>query len=91
MGARRNIQRTTVLLLTSEVLVAGGAEEAELYDPDAASFARVPGQFGDSPLFAAATRLLDGRVLITGRTACARSRGPTRGCTRPDPAARDLP
>jgi hypothetical protein len=63
---RYKIQRTTVPLLTNEVLIAGGADQAELFDPAAVTFERVPGQFGDSPLFAAATLLLDGRVLITG-------------------------
>jgi hypothetical protein len=64
--ARYKIQWTTVPLLTAQVLVAGGADQAELYEPAAATFAAVPGNFGDSPLFAAATLLLDGRVLITG-------------------------
>jgi hypothetical protein len=48
------------------VLVAGGAAQAELYDPANRLFERLSGEFGDSPLFATATLLLDGRVLITG-------------------------
>jgi hypothetical protein len=47
-------------------LLAGGALEAELYDPSESVFEKVSGDFGDRPLFAAASLLLDGSVLITG-------------------------
>ena len=63
---RYKIQATTVPLLNGQLLLAGGAVEAELYDPSASVFERVSGDFGDRPLFAAATLLLDGSVLITG-------------------------
>ena len=67
MGSPRyKIQDTTISLPNDQVLVAGGAAQAELYDPANGLFARISGEFGDSPLFATATLLLDGRVLITG-------------------------
>ena len=59
-------QGTSVLLLTGQVFVAGGAVQAERYDPVTAAFERIPGDFGDRPLFAAAALLLDGRVLVSG-------------------------
>ena len=65
-STRYKIQATTVPLLNSQLLLAGGALEAELYDPSANAFESVSGDFGDRPLFAAATLLLDGSVLITG-------------------------
>jgi hypothetical protein len=63
---RYKIQATTVPLLDGKLLLAGGALEAELYDPSGSAFEQVSGDFGDRPLFAAATLLLDGSVLITG-------------------------
>jgi hypothetical protein len=67
MGFQRyKNQGTSVTLLTGQVLAAGGALRAEIYDPAAEAFELVPGDFGDGPLFAAATLLLDGRVLVTG-------------------------
>jgi hypothetical protein len=59
-------QGTSLPLPSGEVLLAGGAAEAEVYDPVTRAFTRVPGDFGDSLLFATATRLLDDRVLVTG-------------------------
>jgi hypothetical protein len=55
-----------VPLLAGPVLLAGGAEQAEVYDPAVARFEGVAGDFGDALLFAASARLADGRVLITG-------------------------
>jgi hypothetical protein len=63
---RYKIQATTVPLLNGQLLLAGGALEAELYDPARSAFEPVSGDFGDRPLFAAAALLLDGSVLITG-------------------------
>lgn len=48
------------------VLVAGGAEQAEVYRPDAERTAPVAGTLGAARWFAAATLLRDGRVLVTG-------------------------
>lgn len=65
MSARRfKLPFAVVPLSASEVLVAGGAEGAELFD--GRSFKAVPGTFGASWAFAAATALDDGMVLITG-------------------------
>jgi hypothetical protein len=63
---RYKIQATTVPLFNGQLLLAGGALEAELYDPSGGVFERVSGDFGDRPLFAAASLLVDGSVLITG-------------------------
>jgi hypothetical protein len=63
---RYKIQGTTVPLLDGQLLLAGGAREAERYDPTENRFESVSGDFGDRPLFATATLLLDGEVLITG-------------------------
>ena len=63
---RYKIQATTVPLLNGQLLLTGGAREAELYDPSGSVFEPVSSDFGDRPLFACATLLLDGSVLITG-------------------------
>jgi hypothetical protein len=63
---RYKLQTTTVPLLNGKLLIAGGAREAELYDPSQGTSQEVSGDFGDRPLFAAAVLLLDGSVLITG-------------------------
>lgn len=60
---------TSVLLLNGGVLIAGGARNAVLYGPRRGRFSTVPGDLGSgmlSRLFATATRLWDGSVLITG-------------------------
>jgi hypothetical protein len=60
---------TSVLLLNGDVLLAGGARNAVLYDPRRNRFSTVAGELGTgmlSRLFATATRLRDGSVLITG-------------------------
>jgi hypothetical protein len=60
---------TSVLLLNGDVLLGGGARNAVLYDPRRNRFSTVPGDLGTGilcRLFATATRLRDGSVLITG-------------------------
>lgn len=64
--ARYKLQGTSVLLKGGKVLVAGGADRAEIFDPTAGTFSIVPGSFGTSRLFATATLLPDGHVLIAG-------------------------
>lgn len=57
---------SVVLLENGNVLVAGGGEFAELYNPMAHKFAKVPGSFNKTLQFATATLLQDNKVLITG-------------------------
>ncbi len=56
----------TVLLENGNVLVAGGAEFAELYDATTGHFIEIPGSFHKILQYTTATRLHDNRVLITG-------------------------
>ena len=60
---------TSVLLKNGEVLIAGGARNAALYDPRRGKFSTVPGNLGTatlSRLFSTATLLPNGSVLIAG-------------------------
>ncbi len=64
--ARYKIVSAIAGLKDGSVLIAGGAEHAEIYDPKTRQFRAVGGQFDTARYFAAATPLKDGRVLITG-------------------------
>jgi hypothetical protein len=64
--ARFKLPAAAVDLTDGDVLVAGGASEAEVYDGTTARFLRARGDLTEAHFFAAATRLNDGRVLITG-------------------------
>ena len=64
--ARYKLQGTSVLLNDGKVLIAGGANRAEVFDPATNTFSYASGSLGTTRLFAAATRLQDGQVLITG-------------------------
>jgi hypothetical protein len=60
---------TSVLLKNGDLLIAGGGRNAILYNPQLNTFTTVPGNLGTAPLsrlFATATLLQDGSVLITG-------------------------
>lgn len=57
---------TSVVLPDGRVLLAGGAREAEVYDPQAGAFLGVDGDAQMGGQFSAAAPLADGRVLITG-------------------------
>jgi Kelch motif/Galactose oxidase, central domain len=63
---RFKLPAAVVDLADGNVLVAGGASEAEVYDRTATRFLRASGDLTEAHFFAAATRLKDGRVLITG-------------------------
>jgi hypothetical protein len=65
-AARFKLPHAVVLLRTGEVLVAGGAERAEVYDPGTRRFRTSPGNVGADLSFSTATLLRDGRVLIVG-------------------------
>jgi len=63
---RFKLMHAMVLLPDGKVLIAGGAEQPEIYDAAARSFQTVDGAVGDSRYFSTATVLADGRVLIAG-------------------------
>ncbi len=64
--ARYKLAQSLVLLDDGQVLVAGGAATAELYDPGRRHFAAVPGTLGGERLFLTATSLGDGQALLLG-------------------------
>lgn len=55
-----------VRLPDGRVLIAGGAEQPEIYDPVTRTFRPVSGTVGNGRYFSSATLLSDGRVLIAG-------------------------
>ncbi len=63
---RYKLQDTLVLLHDGKVLIAGGANRAEVFDPAKNRFSYVAGDLGASRQFATATRLQNGQVLIIG-------------------------
>jgi len=63
---RYKLQGTAVLLNNGKVLVAGGANRAEVFDSSRNTFSYAAGDMGTPRLFATATRLQNGQVLITG-------------------------
>jgi hypothetical protein len=65
-AARYKLQGTSVLLTDGKVLIAGGANRAEVFDPATNTFSYASGSLGTTRLFATATRLQNGQVLITG-------------------------
>ena len=65
-SARFKLPAAAVELADGDVLVAGGAPEVEVYDGTTARFLRARGDLTEAHFFAAASRLKDGRVLITG-------------------------
>lgn len=63
---RHKIRDAVVALPSGAVLVAGGAERPELYDPADRVFVPADGGLSGPQMFATATRLPTGRVLILG-------------------------
>lgn len=63
---RYKLRGTVVLLQNGKILIAGGADRAEIYDPQADKFEMVFGKFAGARLFATATLLQNGQVLIVG-------------------------
>ncbi len=70
-------QGTSVVLPDGRVLLAGGAPQAEVYDPKTDAFALVDGTARMVGQFSAAVLLTDGRALITG--GYGEGRGPQNG------------
>lgn len=75
--ARFKFPDAAALLNDGRVLLGGGADQFETYDPGAGKFVRV-GSIAAPNYFASATRLKDGAVLVTGGygTSDGRSNGP---------------
>jgi hypothetical protein len=65
-AARYKLQGTTILLKNGKILIAGGANRAEVFDPATNTFSFADGNMGTMRLFATATLLGNGQVLITG-------------------------
>jgi hypothetical protein len=72
--ARYKLRGTSVLQENGSVVVAGGADGPEVYEPLTGEFARLSGSFGRTPLFAAAARVRGGVLLCGGYS---REGGPT--------------
>ena len=66
LSARYKLNGAVVLLNNGKVLLAGGSDTAEIFDPVTHKVTAVDGAFGSQRLFATATLLKDGRVLIAG-------------------------
>src|SRR5690606_39695783 len=64
--ARYKLNGAIALLHDGKVLIAGGTSSAEIYDPANGKTIETIGDFGEHRLFATATTLTDGRVLIVG-------------------------
>lgn len=63
---RFKLSKAVVSLKDGRVLVGGGAEQPEVYDPNSGVFAPVGGAKLDGFCFSTATLLDDGRVLLAG-------------------------
>lgn len=64
--ARYKLNGAIALLPNGTVLIAGGSDGAEVFDPATGVTTETKGAFGSHRLFATATVLDDGRVLIVG-------------------------
>lgn len=64
--ARFKIPEAVTLLKNGKVLVAGGGEQFEIYNPATRSFSVATGRMDTARFYSTATLLADGRVLIAG-------------------------
>lgn len=65
-AARYKLNGTLVPLRDGTVLIAGGSDVAEIFDPVKGTTFKAKGSFGTYRLFSSATGLPDGQVLIAG-------------------------
>jgi hypothetical protein len=63
---RFKLKQSVVTLKSGRVLIGGGADQPEVYDPGSKSFLVTSGTRLDGFLFSTATLLSDGRVLLVG-------------------------
>lgn len=66
LSARHKLLDSIVVLPTGLIVVAGGAQTPEIYDPVAGRFAAVQGKLKGPQMFATASVLPDGNILILG-------------------------
>jgi hypothetical protein len=66
IAPRYKIRDAVVVLPSGAVLVAGGAEDAELFDPRTRRFMKVSGSLAGTRMFATATLLPNEAVLVVG-------------------------
>jgi len=64
--SRYKLNGAVALMPGGKVLIAGGSDGAEVFDPATSKTTETAGSFGSHRLFATATALSDGRVLIIG-------------------------
>lgn len=64
--SRYKLNGTAILLKDGKILIAGGANRAEIFNPSKNSFALADGNFDSARLFSTATLLQNGKVLIIG-------------------------
>lgn len=74
-NARYKLNNAVLRLNDGKVLVAGGSERAEIYDPATNTFAVANGTVEEPWHFASATLLPDGRALIVGGYSFSKSGG----------------
>ena len=65
-SARYKLHNALVVLPSGKVVVAGGAQSVEIYDPVAGTFSTAVGSIDAARYFATATLLQNGKVLIVG-------------------------
>jgi TATA-box binding protein (TBP) (component of TFIID and TFIIIB) len=65
-NARYKLNGAVTVLDDGKILIAGGADRAEVFDAAKRTTQSVTGSFGSRRFFATATRLKNGQVLITG-------------------------
>jgi Kelch motif/Galactose oxidase, central domain len=63
---RHKLRDAVVTLSSGEVLVAGGARRPEVFDPASGGFTQVDGMLAGPQMFATATALRSGNVLVLG-------------------------
>jgi hypothetical protein len=64
--ARFKLPNAVALLKNGKVLVAGGDEQVEIYNPASRTFSVVTGRMDAARFYSTATLLTDGRVLVAG-------------------------
>ena len=65
-AARFKLPEAVAVLKNGRVLVAGGGEQVEVYNPASRTFSPATGRMGTARFYSTATLLADGRVLVAG-------------------------